>query len=288
MSRPDDLQHFDFIIRYLQQTGGVDISAYKRPSLVRRVQARMQMVGMTSFEKYLDYIQTCRGESAALVQSVLVNVTGFFRDPDVWHYMRNAALPRMLATGRPGKPFRVWNAGCASGQETYTVLMLLAELLGVHVLRDAVRIYATDVDVEALSEGRLATYSVRDVVGIPADLLAKYFDRSRTSYVLKHELRRLVTFARHDLLHDAPISRVDLLVCRNTLMYFNADAQQRVLARFLKALNPSGVVLLGRPELPLGHSTVFTPVDLDRRLFTVDRYHRDRGRFVPRPSASAA
>lgn len=278
MQQPDDIQHFDSILQHLQQTRGFDFTAYKRPSLMRRILKRMQAVDTNTFEEYFDYLQVHQDEFAALFNTILINVTGFFRDRDVWDYMRTEALPRMLAARPPNQQFRVWSAGCASGQEAYTLLMVLAELLGPEACREVVKLYATDADEEALNEARLATYSAKQVEDIPPDLLEKYFDRSGASYVFKRELRRSVIFGRHDLVQDAPISRVDLLLCRNTLMYFNADAQDRILARFFFSLNSGGHILLGRAEMLFSHGAMFTPVDLKRRLFTVvpKSGHRDR------------
>ena len=268
---PNDLRYFDHILQHLQQARGFDFSAYKRPSLMRRVLRRMQAVGTSTYEAYYDHLQLHEAEFSALFNTILINVTGFFRDPDVWEYLRTDVLPRTFAHRSPEEPFRVWSAGCASGQEAYTMLLLLAELLGPEAVRDCVKVYATDADEEALNEARLATYSDGQVEGVPPDLLEKYFDRSGTSYTIRRDLRRSVIFGRHDLLQDAPISGVDLLMCRNTLMYFNADAQERILARFFFSLNPAGHILLGRAEMLFSHPTMFTAVDLKRRLFTVAR-----------------
>jgi two-component system, chemotaxis family, CheB/CheR fusion protein len=275
---PNDLQYFDYILQHLQQARGFDFTAYKRPSLVRRVLRRMQAVGTSTYEEYYDHLQLHEAEFSALFNTILINVTGFFRDPDVWEYLRTDVLPRTFADRSAEEPFRVWSAGCASGQEAYTILLLLAELLGPEAVRDRVKVYATDADEEALNEARLATYSDREVEGVPPALLEKYFDRSATSYTIRRDLRRSVIFGRHDLLQDAPISRVDLLMCRNTLMYFNADAQERILARFFFSLNPAGHILLGRAEMLFSHPTMFTAVDLKRRFFTVARKtgHRER------------
>lgn len=278
MNQPADLEQFEHILQHLRQTRGFDFTAYKRPSLIRRVLKRMQAVETESFEDYLDYLQLHQDEFTALFNTILINVTDFFRDPDVWEYMRAEALPRMLATPETETQFRVWSAGCASGQEAYTVLMLLAELLGLDAVRERVKVYATDADEEALNEARLATYTDKQVESVPPDLLEKYFDRSGAGYSVNGDLRRLVIFGRHDLVQDAPISRVDLLLCRNTLMYFHAEAQDRILSRLFFSLNPTGHILLGRAEMVVSHSTMFVPVDLERRLFAVvgKPGHRER------------
>ena len=278
MTPPDDLQHFENILQHLQQTRGFDFTAYKRTSLMRRVQRRMQAVAAESYEAYYDYLQVHQDEFATLFNTILINVTGFFRDQDVWDYLKTSVLPGMIAARPAEEPIRVWSAGCASGQEAYSILMLMAELMGTEAVRDRVKIYATDADDEALNEARAATFSDKSVEDIPPALLHKYFERGASGYTFRRELRRSVIFGRHDLVQDAPISRVDFLLCRNTLMYFNADAQGRILARFFFSLNPGGHILLGRAEMLFSHSAMFTPVDLKRRVFKVVSRpnHRDR------------
>jgi two-component system, chemotaxis family, CheB/CheR fusion protein len=278
MSEPLDVPQFEEILQYLQQTRGFDFTAYKRSSLLRRVTRRMQMVNVATFEEYFDYLQVHQDEFAGLFNTILINVTSFFRDEDVWQHLQSTALPQILASRDADTPFRVWTAGCASGQEAYTILMVLSELMGMETLREHVKIYATDVDEEALAESRQGTYSPKQVESVPAPLLEKYFDRAGANYTFKRDLRRAVIFGRHDLVQDAPISRVDFLLCRNTLMYFNADAQSRILARFFFSLNPSAHILLGRAEMLFSHASMFTAVDLKRRLFKAvpKPNHRDR------------
>jgi two-component system, chemotaxis family, CheB/CheR fusion protein len=267
MTVRSDAAFFDDILEHLRQTRGFDFTAYKRASLMRRVMKRMQVVQVDSFEQYLDYLQVHHDEFAALFNTILINVTSFFRDADLWSYLAEDVLPVLLADRSPADPLRIWSAGSASGQEAYTVAMLAAELLGTEDIRDRVKIYATDVDGEALNEARHATYSARHVTEVPAPLFAKYFEQAGTEYNLKRELRRAVIFGRHDLIQDAPISRIDLLLCRNTLMYFNAEAQTAILSRFYFSLNPGGYLVLGRAEMLFSHAAMFTPVDLKRRVF---------------------
>jgi two-component system CheB/CheR fusion protein len=265
---------FDNLLQHLQQTRGFDFTAYKRTSLMRRVNKRMQTVGVDSYDAYYDYLQVHQDEFAALFNTILINVTGFYRDPEVWTTLSNEVIPAIIRERGRDRVIRVWSAGCASGQEPYTVAMTLAEALGPEVARDHMKIYATDVDDEALNEARQATYEERQVADVPPRLLDKYFEHSGSKYTFNRDLRRSIIFGRHDLVQDAPISRIDLLLCRNTLMYFNADVQARILARFYFSLNSGGCVVLGRAEMLFSHAALFTPVDLKRRLF----------RAVPRPS----
>src|SRR5689334_14644230 len=257
------------ILEYLRQARGFDFTAYKRPSLMRRITKRMHAVGIASFDEYLDYLQVHPEEFAPLFNTILINVTSFFRDADVWDMLReNIAHIQQ----RDGTAIRVWSAGCAGGQEPYSAAMVLAELFGSEGFRERVKIYATDVDEDALREARLAIYDARQVVDVPEDLLTKYFARSGDRYTFDRDLRRAVIFGRHDLIQDAPISRVDLLLCRNTLMYFNAEAQARIMARFYFSVNPGGLLVLGRAEMLFSHTTMFQAIDLKRRIFkTVQR-----------------
>lgn len=258
---------FEALLRYMRDSRGFDFTGYKRTSLMRRVRHRMDQAGYTAFDEYLDFLQASSDEFTALFNTILINVTSFFRDPDAWEFVAAEVIPRLLAERGPNDPIRVWSAGCASGQEAYTLAMLLAEALGFDAFRQRVKIYATDVDEDALTEARGASYDARAVESVPADLLARYFEQVNGRYVFRKDLRRAVIFGRNDLVKDAPISRVDLLVCRNTLMYLNAETQRNVLGRLHFALAPQGALFLGHAEMLLSHGDRFTPLSLKHRIF---------------------
>ena len=164
-------------------------------------------------------------------------------------------------------PIRVWSACCSSGEEPFTIAMVLAEALGAEAFGTRVKIYATDIDDEALSQARMATYAGKSLEAIPEALRVKYFTSVGTSFVINRELRRAVVFGRHDLERDTPMARLELLVCRNALMYFNSETQTRILQRLHFALKPGGTLLLGKAEMLLTHAELFTPADLKLRLF---------------------
>ena len=280
---------FEALLRYLRDSRGFDFTGYKRTSLMRRVRHRMDQAGYTSFEDYLDVLQASSDEFASLFNSILINVTSFFRDQDAWEFLSTEVIPRVLAERGPADPIRVWSAGCASGQEAYTLAMLLAEALGPEAFRQRVKIYATDVDEDALAEARGAAYDAKAVESVPSDLLPRYFEKVNGRYTFHKDLRRGVIFGRNDLVKDAPISRVDLLVCRNTLMYLNAETQRNVLGRLNFALAPQGALFLGHAEMLLSHGDQFTPLNLKHRIFRkaagnhagVDR-HDPAGAFYER------
>jgi two-component system, chemotaxis family, CheB/CheR fusion protein len=254
------------LLQYLLDERGFDFHGYKSASLSRRIRKRMQAVGLNSFTAYQDFLQADPGEFATLFNTILINVTSFFRDPAAWEAVRTKALPEILAAKAPDEPIRAWSAGCASGEEAYTIAMVLAEALGADEFHRRVKIYATDIDDEALNAARHATYSSRHVEGVPADLRAKYFDEADGVHTFHKDLRRQVIFGRHDLINDAPISRIDLLTCRNTLMYLSSETQARVLSRLHFALNEGGYLLLGRAETLIAYGHSFVTVDLKRRL----------------------
>ena len=260
-------ESFDALLRYMRDSRGFDFTGYKRTSLTRRVRHRMDQAGYSSFEEYLDLLQASSDEFAALFNTILINVTAFFRDPDAWEFISLDVIPRLLAEHGPSDPIRVWSAGCASGQEAYTLAMLLAEALGTDAFRQRVKIYATDIDDDALTEARIATYDARAVEPVPAELLTRYFEQVNGRFVVHKDLRRAVIFGRNDLVKDAPISRVDLLVCRNTLMYLNAETQRNVLERLHFALGPQGTLFLGHAEMLLSHVDRFSPLSLNNRIF---------------------
>ncbi|MBH8574035.1 PAS domain S-box protein [Nostocaceae cyanobacterium CENA369] len=268
MTSTDKDPDFENLLIYLRQSRGFDFTGYKRSTLMRRVRKRMQSLNLENFGNYLDYLEVYPEEFYFLFNTILINVTAFLRDAFAWEYLAEQVLPNIIRRKNSSDQIRIWSAGCASGEEAYTLAMLMTELLGAEEFRQRVKIYATDVDEEALNQARQATYSAKDIQAIPAELQEKYFKLTGKNYTFRQDLRRSVIFGRHDLLQDAPISRLDLLVCRNTLMYFNSETQGRILARFHFALNDTGYLFLGKAEMLLMHTNLFTPIDLKNRIFT--------------------
>lgn len=258
---------FEALLGYLKESRGFDFTGYKRSSLMRRVSRRMTQVGAGDHQEYLDYLQVHPDEFTLLFNTILINVTAFFRDPEAWEYLSSEVLRPMIEAKPEGAAIRVWCAGCASGEEAYTLAIALAEILGVDEFQKRVKIYATDVDEEQLNEARQATYGERQAESLPPELRDRYFEHYSNRFTFRKDLRRSVIFGRNDLVQDAPISRIDLLTCRNTLMYFNAETQAKILGRFHFALADAGLLFLGKAEMLLSHSSLFTPIDLKRRVF---------------------
>jgi two-component system, chemotaxis family, CheB/CheR fusion protein len=263
----DSDERSEALLEYLKSSRGFDFTAYKRASLLRRIDKRMQTANVSSPDEYREYLQAHPEEFGLLFNTVLINVTSFFRDPESWKFLATEIVPLIVADTRPDGIIRVWSAGCASGEEPYTLAMVLAEAVGLEQFRRRVKIYASDIDEDALMQGRHATYSAQQVRDVPPDLLSRYFDRVEDRYLFLKDLRRSIIFGRHDLVHDAPIPRLHLLACRNTLMYFTRETQANVLSRFHFALRNGGFLFMGRAELLLTHTDLFTPVDLRYRVF---------------------
>jgi two-component system, chemotaxis family, CheB/CheR fusion protein len=268
-------EEFESLLAFIRDERGFDFTGYKRPSLQRRIVKRMEELNVDGFADYQTRLAGDGGEFVQLFNTILINVTSFFRDEVAWDYLGDEVVPKLLDPKEDGEPIRVWSTGCASGEEAYTLAIVLAERLGEDEFRKRVKIYATDVDEDALTQGRHAVYSEKAVEPVPEALREKYFERVNSSFVFRSDMRRSVIFGRHDLIHDPPISRVDLLVSRNTLMYFDAETQEQILRNFHFALRDHGVLFLGKAEAIANRSQLFAPVDLKRRVFA--KVPRDDG-----------
>ena len=268
MNAPHKDLDFENLLQYLRINRGFDFTGYKRSTLMRRVTKQMETLNIDSFGNYQDYLEVHPDEFKNLFNTILINVTAFFRDSSAWDYLAKEIIPNIIKNKPKDGLIRFWSAGCASGQEAYTLAIIVAEILGVEEFRQRVKIYATDVDEEALTQSRQASYSAKNIIEIPLGLRDKYFDIVNKNYIFRQDLRRCVIFGRHDLLQDAPISRLDLLICRNTLMYFNSEIQGKIINRFHFALNDHGYLFLGKAEMLVMHSNLFVPIDLKNRIFS--------------------
>ncbi len=266
-SNPTSDPSFEALIEYLGRTRGFDFSGYKRPTLMRRVQKRVDDLHLPGFAEYLDYLEVHADEYEVLFDTILINVTSFFRDPNAWDYLAESVVPQIVASA-DGDAIRVWSAGCASGEEAYSLAILFAEAMGDADFRAQVKIYATDIDEHALAQARTGTYPTESLDALPEGLRERYFVATGAEHGFRPDLRRSIIFGRHDLTADAPISRLDLVVCRNTLMYFNSEAQAAIVRRLRYGLKPGGYLLLGRAETLLSYGELFESLNPSVRVFT--------------------
>lgn len=255
------------LLRFIRDSRGFDFTGYKRSSLIRRIRKRMSDIGVHEYIDYRDRLEADSGEFLQLFNTILINVTGFFRDLEAWSYLQREVLPELVGHLDGDEEIRVWSAGCSTGEEAYSLAIMFSEVLGIEQCLKRVKIYGTDVDEDALRAARAAVYPEKALEVMDAELRAKYFSPYGTGYAFRSDLRRQVIFGRHDITRDAPISRLSLLACRNTLMYFNIEAQSQILDRFYFALRPGGFLFLGKAEMLLSDGDRFDVDNMRLRIF---------------------
>jgi two-component system CheB/CheR fusion protein len=260
-------EQLENVIEKIRQARNFDFRNYKRATLRRRVERRMMDRRCRSLADYAALLDRHPEEYDALLSSLLIKVTSFFRDKEAWELLGKRVLPELLAARSPGDEIRVWSAGCATGEEAYSAAILLMEALGPKIQSYQVKVFGTDVDEAAITHARRGVYSPAAVEGLSKERLATFFTRSPGGYAVSKDIRRLVVFGVNNLVSDAPISRLDLLICRNVFIYVDAALQKRILSRFHYALRHGGVLMLGKSELIPFAAKLFDPLDLSRRLY---------------------
>ena len=201
------------------------------------------------------------------MKELLISVTHFFRDPEAFAQLEQQLIPRLFESKAPEDQVRIWVSGCATGEEAYSIAMLLAEQAASRLDQPLVQVFATDLDENAIATARDGLYSDNEVSDIPEARLARFFHREAAGYRVRRELRELILFAHHNLVKDPPFSHLDLVSCRNLLIYLNRAAQDRVIETFHFALRPGGYLMLGPSESPDGSSNLFVPVDRSSHLY---------------------
>jgi len=254
------------LLQQLAEERNLDLRGYKITSLERRFRHRMFQLKLEDYAKYSDYIRKNPSEVNDLLNVVLINVTHFFRDPPAWEALRKEILPDLTARIQPGEIFRAWSAGCASGEEVYSLAILLAEQFGTRLSGYDIKVYGTDVDEEALNTARRGEYHEDKLRHVHPEWRKKYFQGEKICQVSR-EVRRMAIFGRNNLAFDAPISHVNLLLCRNVLIYFDVPLQRQILNRLHYALEPGGVMMLGKSESQLSQSSLFTALNAKWRIF---------------------
>ncbi len=235
-------------ITQLLKQDGVDFSHYKPTTLGRRVERRMLINHCADIEDYLQRLEQSEDERLALRRDLLISVTSFMRDPEAWHYLETQTLPDLIRQLPPDEPLRVWVTACATGEEVYTLVMLLYEQFEKQQRTPTVKVFATDIDTEALEKAAAATYPASIVEDIGNARAARFFERKGDRYQLNRPVREKVIFANHDLTRDAPFTKIHLVLCRNVLIYMQPELQSQVLAMLHFSLSSKGILFLGAAE----------------------------------------
>jgi two-component system CheB/CheR fusion protein len=274
----DEESSFKEVMAFLRHRTGRDFAHYKRATVLRRIGRRMQVNGVSDLAAYLDCLRTRPGEAGALQQDMLVSVTNFFRDAACFEALE-ARLPTLFAGKTATDTVRVWVAACATGEEAYSVAMLLSEHAQTLASPPAVQVFATDLNEEAIRVAREGIYSSAAEADLAADRLRRFFVREPRGWRVRRELRETVLFAVHDVLKDSPFARIDLACCRNLLIYLDRQAQAKVLAKLHFSLQSGGLLFLGPQESAEDQRTLFSAVDAPHGLHV----QQD----VPRPALPA-
>jgi two-component system, chemotaxis family, CheB/CheR fusion protein len=251
----------------LRSATGVDFRLYKQPTIGRRVARRMALQKMKSREDYVRFLKQNAAEIKALANDIFIHVTGFFRDPECFQALRKHVFPK-LHLNRRSVPLRVWVPGCSTGEEVYSIAILLLESLGANANQTKIQMFGTDISEPAVERARAGLYSEAALRGVSPARLRRFFLKVEHGYQINKEVRGLCVFARHDLANDPPFSKLDLISCRNVLIYAGPSLQNRILSAFQYALKPGGFLFLGKSEAISAYSAIFAPEDRDHKIFS--------------------
>jgi two-component system CheB/CheR fusion protein len=248
---------------------GNDFSCYKNSTVGRRIERRMSVHQFDSLPRYVRFLQENPQEVELLYKELLIGVTNFFRDPGLFDFLKEKAIPQLLQDRPKGNPVRVWSPGCSTGEETYSLAIVLKECSEELKSQGGptIQIFGTDLDKDAIDKARRGTFCAGIAADVSPERLARFFDHEDESYRIKKEVRDLVVFAPQNLLVDPPFTKVDILCCRNLLIYVNAETQQKLLPLMHYALNPGGLLILGTAEGTGGSDRLFSTLDKKWRVF---------------------
>ena len=255
------------IYEILRNQSGHDFGGYKVNTFIRRVHRRMQIAGSDTIEGYVERLREDSKEASALFRDLLINVTSFFRDADAFHSLQKLVVPKLLEKRGADDAVRVWVPGCATGEEVFSIAMLIREHLDTLTAVPRVQIFATDIDEHALGVARAARYPEASLDTVSADRRERFFTADGGSYQIARDVRDLCIFSPHSVIRDPPFSRIDLVSCRNLLIYLGPDVQDQILPTFHYALRPGGYLFLGTSESVSQYADLFSPVDKKHRIF---------------------
>ncbi|WP_341367789.1 chemotaxis protein CheB [Yoonia sp. BS5-3] len=280
---------FTKLLERVSETAEIDFSLYKEPTLKRRVARRMALKGFTDLEEYLDYLKRDAAEANVLYREFLVGVTNFFRDLPVWRNLQQTILPELFAHGHEDEPLRIWSVGCSTGEEAYTIAMLMEEYRSENDVSREYRIFATDVNERAIQTAKQGVYpdSVREE--IPAEYLNRGFLTFQSgTFSVAPMIRNRVVFSVHNAIEDPPFTRTDLIVCRNLLIYLSPEVQAKIMTHFSFSLRKGGILQLGAAETTGPHGAMFDALMHKSRIYRNTRQVDFTGRRGTRPSDFAA
>jgi two-component system CheB/CheR fusion protein len=258
---------FDYLLKLLRKATGIDFSSYKRGTLERRTKRRMALRQLEHLADYVALLRDDPAEVRSLYQDLLINVTGFFRDPETFDFLKSQVFSAILRKRQPDDDLRIWVPGCATGEEVYSIAIGLMEYLGDESMAVPVKVFATDVSEEAIARARTGVYLANISAEVSAERLRRFFTKTDDGYQISKAIREQCVFARQDITKDPPFSQIDLLSCRNLLIYFTARMQKRLIPVFHYALKPGGFLLLGPAENLGPNQELFAAVEKRHSIY---------------------
>lgn len=248
---------------------GLDLGQYREKCLKRRIDIRLRATGVPTYMDYMAVLKKDPLEYDKLFDILTINVTNFFRDSSTYRIIEDKVIPELVSSKKKQskKIIRVWSAACASGEEPYSTAILFHKILGKRIKDYLISIYATDIDEKVMEKAKKGEYEAGAVSEVDEKILRRYFDRNQ-KYTLKEEIKQMVRFKRHDLISDRPLTNLDIILCRNVLIYFSRDLQIRLFDKFYEGLNQGGYLILGKTESLAGESAgLFQPVSIRERIY---------------------
>jgi two-component system CheB/CheR fusion protein len=265
----DSEQLLNVILGLLRERSKHDLTLYKISTVKRRIERRMGVHGLDTLASYGRFVRENPQELDLLFKELLIGVTSFFRDPPLWQELKDTVLPSLLARRTSGTPMRAWVVGCSTGEEAYSLAMAFREVAETQPNPDAwtLQIFASDVNADAIDAARRGQFSARIAAEVAPERLGRFFKTEGDGFLVAQEIRQMILFAQHDVILDPPFTRLDILSCRNLMIYFNAVLQQRLLPLFHYVLRPGGVLMLGGSETVGRSLSLFTPLDSKSRVY---------------------
>lgn len=260
-------KYLNAIFSVLKGATGVDFSNYKEPTVIRRVRRRMALHNIQTIASYIDFLQQTLGEPQALYNDLLINVTGFFRDPEIFDILKKEVFPQLAEAGTMRDSIRIWVPACSTGEEAYSIAMCASEYLASIKNVCGIQIFATDISDMALEAARTGIYTQSEVVDVSSDRLKRSFSEVAQGFQINKTIREMCVFAKQNLIKDPPFSKIDLISCRNLLIYLKPSLHRRLMPIFHYALQPHGYLLLGKSESALGVSDLFGIVDKRHKIY---------------------
>ena len=256
------------VFKILKDVTNINYVYYKQTTILRRIERRMVLTHSRNLREYVNYLSNNPDEARLLAKEVLIGVTSFFRDADYFEVLKERVIVNLVKNARQGDQIRVWVAGCSTGEEAYSIAILFAEVMEELGIRRDIKIFATDLDSDAILTANRGIYGDNIIEDVSLNRLSRYFTKKGNKYVVRHDIRKMIIFAQHNVFQDPPFGKLDLISCRNLLIYFQTTLQRSLFSIFHMALNDGGTLFLGRSESVIDYDDVFRVLCADEKIFT--------------------